>query len=259
MKSAPANNPWFVYFKRNPYARLRLFCLPYAGGSASIFLDWPDQLPDSVEMCAIQLPGRGGRLLEPAYTRVEPLIQVLSQALLPSLDKPFALFGHSLGALLGFELANHLRREYDLEPCNLFVSGRRAPQIPDDDPPIHNLPEAEMIEELIRLNGTPREVLEHPELMQLMLPVLRADFGLNELYSYQQVPPLNYPITAFGGLQDADVSYEQLDAWREHARGRFSLQMLGGDHFFIETDQQALLGLISRELNQTIESFCLSR
>ena len=164
--TASVSDPWIACRKPRPQARLRLFCFPYAGGGASIFRTWPDGLPADVEVCPVQLPGRGTRLMERPFTQLSPLVEALAQALLPLLDKPFAFFGHSLGALVSFELARHLRRQYGVHPVRLFVSACRAPQIPHRDRPIHTLPEAEFLAELRRLNGTPAEVLEHEELMR---------------------------------------------------------------------------------------------
>jgi len=186
--------------------------------------------------------------MEPPFTRLPPLIQALAQALFPLLDKPFAFFGHSLGALVSFELARQLRRQYAVQPVRLFISADRAPQIPYRDSPIHSLPEGEFLVELRRLNGTPREVLEDEELGQIMLPLLRADFAVYETYGYRTEPLLNCPISAFGGLQDHRVSRGDLEAWREQTSVSFSLRMFPGDHFFLNTTQPVLLRVLSQEL-----------
>ena len=248
MTTATALDSWIAYRMPSPQARLRLFCFPYAGGGVSIFRAWSDSLPADVEVCPVQLPGRGTRLMEPPFTRLSPLIEALTQALFPLLDKPFAFFGHSLGALVSFELARQLRREYAVQPVRLFISADRAPQIPNRDPPIHSLPEGEFLVELRRLNGTPREVLEDEELRQIMLPLLRADFAVYETYGYSTEPPLNCPISAFGGLQDHRVSRGDLDAWRDQTSVSFSLRMFPGDHFFLNTTQPVLLRVLSQEL-----------
>ena len=248
MITAPALEPWITCRKPSPKARLRVFCFPYAGGGVSIFRAWSDSLPADVEVCPVQLPGRGTRLMEPPFTRLPPLIQALAQALFPLLDKPFAFFGHSLGALVSFELARHLRRQYAAQPVRLFISADRAPQIPNRDPAIHSLPEGEFLVEMCRLNGTPREVLEDEELRQIMLPLLRADFAVYETYGYSTEPPLNCPISAFGGLQDHRVSRGDLEAWRDQTSVSFSLRMFPGDHFFLNTTLPVLLRVLSQEL-----------
>ena len=248
MTHASVLDSWIIRRKPSPQARLRLFCFPYAGGGVSIFRAWSDGLPADVEVCPVQLPGRGTRLMEPPFTRLSPLIQALAQALFPLMDKPFAFFGHSLGALVSFELARQLRREYAVQPVRLFISADRAPQIPNRDPAIHSLPEGEFLVELRRLNGTPREVLEDEELRQIMLPLLRADFAVYETYGYSTEPPLNCPISAFGGLQDRRVSRGDLEAWRDQTSVSFSLRMFPGDHFFLNTTQPVLLRVLSQEL-----------
>ena len=249
MTAAAAFDSWIACRKPRPQARLRLFCFPYAGGGALIFRTWSDGLPADVEVCPIQLPGRGTRLMEPLFTQLSPLIQALAQALFPLLDKPFAFFGHSLGALVSFELARQLRRQYGVQPVRLFVSASRAPQLPHRGLPVHTLPEGDFLAELHRLNGTPRAVLEHEELMQIALPVLRADFAVYETYVYSTEPPLNCPISTFGGLRDRTVSQSDLEAWREQTSVSSSLQMFPGDHFFLNTTQPLLLRVLSQELH----------
>lgn len=239
---------WIARPLPQPQARLRLFCFPYAGGGASIFRSWPDKLPASVEVCAVQLPGRGPRMMETPFSRMPPLVATLTDELLPLFDKPFALFGHSLGALISFELARRLHNAHGLAPLHLFVSGSYAPQMPSREPPVHDLPEAEFINALHVLNGTPKEVLENEELMQLVIPILRADFAVCETYVYQQGSILSCPITAFGGLQDRRIFRSDLDAWRSETLASFSLQMLPGDHFFLHTAESLLLQLLSAEL-----------
>jgi len=250
MKTTLTLNSWVICPKPNPQANLRLFCFPYAGGSALIFRPWSDRLPPYVEVCPIELPGRGRRLREPPLSQLNPLIQALAHALLPYLDKPFAFFGHSMGGLVSFELTRQLRRAYGLSPTHLFVSGRRAPQIPAREPPIHLLPDSLFLEELRQLNGTPDEVLANKELMQLLLPILRADFTALETYVYAPEPRLNCPLVIFGGLQDREVSCDALEAWREQTNAAFSLQMLPGDHFFLHSAQSLLLRTLSQTLHQ---------
>jgi medium-chain acyl-[acyl-carrier-protein] hydrolase len=248
MTHASVLDSWIIRRKPSPQARLRLFCFPYAGGGVSIFRAWSDTLPADVEVCPLQFPGRGTRLMEPPFTQLSPLVQALAEALFPLLDKPFAFFGHSLGALVSFELARRLRRQYAVQPVRLFISADRAPQIPNRDPAIHSLPEGEFLTELRRLKGTPTELLEDEEVMQIMLPVLRTDFAVYETYRYSTEPPLNCPISAFGGLQDHRVNRGDLEAWRDHTGVSFSLTMFPGDHFYLNTTQPALLQALSQEL-----------
>lgn len=214
-----------------------------------MFRSWSDILPADVEVCPVQLPGRSTRSMELPFTELSPLTQVLAQALSSLLDKPFAIFGHSLGALVGFELVRELRRRYDANPVRLFVSAGGAPQSPRQGSIIHTLPVKEFLCEVRRLNGIPLEVVEHEELMQIVLPLLRADFALYETYVYSAESPLNCPISAFGGLRDCKVSSRELEAWRDQTTASFSLRMLPGDHFFLNTIQFPFLQMLSEELH----------
>ena len=239
---------WVICHRPNPQARLRLFCIPYSGSGTSIFRTWPNDFPAEIEVCAIRLPGRENRLREPPFTQLAPLTEILAQALRPYLDKPFAFFGHSVGALISFDVTRQLRRQGDPEPAYLFVSGRRAPQLPIPEPLAHMLSEVEFRERLHALNGVPESILHDPEMMELFLPTLRADFTIHETYIYTAEPPFNCPITIFGGLQDREASRAELDAWREHTRHRFKLRMLPGDHFFLHPEQSTLLQAIAQDL-----------
>ena len=228
---------------------MRLFCLPPAGSGASPFRAWARALPDGIELCPIQLPGREERLTERPYDRLAPLVDALAGALRDHLDRPFALFGHSMGALLAFELARALRRDgAGLPLLHLFVSGYRAPHLPDPDPPLHPLPGPAFWDEVRRLNGTPTVVLDNAELRRLVEPTLRADFAVHETYAHEPGEPLACPISVFGGLDDQEVSRGQLEEWRRHARGPFILRMLPGDHFFIHPSRDALLRAIAEDL-----------
>jgi medium-chain acyl-[acyl-carrier-protein] hydrolase len=248
MMNTQAPSSWLINFKPRAQAKVRLFCFPYAGGASHIFRLWPDSLPPTIEVCPVHLPGRGKRLREAPFTHYQPFVQSIAEGLSPYLDKPFVLFGHSLGAMLSFELARQLRRMNLPQPEHLFVTGRRAPQIVNSEPPTHNLPEAQFIAALRKLNGTPTEALENPELMQLMLPLLRADFEVCDTYNYVSEEPLAIPVTAYGGLFDTGISREQIESWREQTTAAFSLRMLPGDHFFINTSQTTLLRLLLEDL-----------
>jgi medium-chain acyl-[acyl-carrier-protein] hydrolase len=243
--------PWLVWHKTNPMespAVLRLFCFHYAGGDALFYRNWADYIPETIDICAIQLPGRGNRRQEPLVSSLAELVGDITRALRLYLDRPFAFFGHSMGALISFEIARELRRSMKVEPAHLFVSGRRAPHLPEETPPIYDLPEIEFIEELRRLNGTPKEVLDHRELMDLVIPLLRADFSICQTYVYRYEPPLSCPISAYGGLQDEDVSPSDLRGWQEQTSSDFKLRMFPGDHFFLKSSQASLLYILTQEL-----------
>lgn len=249
--SAPQSSAWITCPQPHPKADLRLFCFPYAGGGASLFRPWLGHLPHAIELCPIQLPGREERLGEPAITRLSALIEALIPQLQPLLDKPFALFGHSLGALISFEVVRELRRQNQPMPVSLFVSGCRAPQIPDFDRPIHRLPDQQFLAALNHYNGMSEEVLQNPEVMQFFLPVLRADFAILETYFYKTEEPLPVPIVAFGGETDPKVSRSDLDGWQSQTQSQFSLTLLPGDHFFIRQHIATVASEIKKSISKT--------
>ncbi len=249
MSSFSNNTLWVKRSKPNPHARFRLFCFPYAGGGASLFRNWANRLPSEVEVCAVQLPGREDRLAEPAFTHMPLLIESLAHALYPYLqDKPYAFFGHSMGAFVSFELVRYLRRQHHTGPAQLFVAAQRAPQLPDLEPPVHALPDHEFIEELRNLNGTPVEILQNAEVLEVTLPLLRADFAICETYQYVAGEPLLCPIFASGGIDDDKVGYDKLTAWHEQTRASFMLDMFPGNHFFLNSSQAELLQMLSHRL-----------
>jgi medium-chain acyl-[acyl-carrier-protein] hydrolase len=239
--------PWLPGYKDKPDARVRLFCFPYAGGSEAAFRTWQQNLPEAVEVLPIQLPGHGTRIKEPALTKLAPLAQALSQSLRPELDLPFAFFGHSMGGLIAFEVARQLRRDGGSLPVHLFISAKCCPQ-QVDDLDTRAISDEELIQILRRYEGTPREVLESTELMQLLLPVIRADMELCNTYVYDSEPPLPCPITAFGGLQDHVSGRPCLEGWENYTTGRFTLRMFPAGHFFLQTWERFILESIFREL-----------
>jgi surfactin synthase thioesterase subunit len=241
---------WLPRPKRGGDQPVRLFCLPYAGGGASIFRRWSEEFPPGIEVCPIHLPGREGRLMEAAFTDVAPLVARLAEVLGPYLDRPFALFGHSMGGMIGFELARHLARGGQPTPAHLFVSAARAPHLPRRGDDIHELSDAAFVDAVRRMAGTPERVLQDPELVQLILPALRADFELVEDYRYLDGPPLACPISAFGGVGDDMVDRSELASWAEQTGGPFALRMLPGNHFFLGDPiaRPALIQVLAREL-----------
>lgn len=245
-------SPWISLRRLNPNARVRLFCFPYAGGGALIYRSWQEGFPPSIEVCPVQLPGRGERMSERPFSRIEPLVEAAAEALLPFFDRPFAFFGHSMGAAIGYELAHLLRREKASTPIHLFASGHSAPHIRNRPVITYDLPDDEFIKELRTLQGTPEDVFQHPELLDLMIPLLRADFEVSETYSGSDHPPLDCPITAFGGREDTEVGPEKIEAWGEHTNGVFSSHILPSGHFFIHTEQPAIVRAVVRDLNKRV-------
>ncbi len=240
--------PWVASTAIDQHARLRLFCLPYAGGAASIYRTWESGLPDDVQVCPIQLPGREERMAEAPVSRIREVANLLATELQPHLGVPFALFGHSMGTLIVFELARALRGIGAPTPVHLFLSAYRAPQIPRTKPPIHNLPQAEFLDELRRLQGMPKEVLDDAELMEFVLPLIRSDFEAIETYEYVEEAPFDVPLSVFGGEDDSDFSYDELEAWRKQTQGVMTLRMFPGNHFFIHAMREPLLQAIAQDL-----------
>jgi medium-chain acyl-[acyl-carrier-protein] hydrolase len=239
--------------RKNPAAEFRLFCFPYAGGSSLIYRSWARALPPFVEVVGVQYPGRGTRLLEPSIKKMEPLADGIVAELTPALqEKPFAFFGHSMGATLAFEISSRLAQQNGPRPLMFFASGRQAPHVPDRDPLTYHLPDDEFVGYLRRLNGTPKEILESEEVMQLLMPVLRADFELIQTYTYQPSPKLQCPLVVFGGIGDADIPRNDLEAWCTLTESTCSVRMFPGDHFFIPSCESMLLQVLARELTHCL-------
>ena len=243
----PASPLWFQ-LQADSRARFRLFCFPYAGGNSSIFRSWTRLVHPDIQVVPALLPGRELRLREPSFTNLEPMVETFTRQIFPYLDRPFAFFGHSMGAMISFELARRLRSERSIETDHLFLAGRRAPQLPEKDPEIHNLPESEFLAEVERLNGTPKEVFEHRELMELLIPMLRADFAVCHNYDYVLGDPLKCSITVLGGTTDETAPKEKLEGWCAHTTGRCRVRMLEGDHFFINQQSEAIVRIITETL-----------
>jgi medium-chain acyl-[acyl-carrier-protein] hydrolase len=245
---------WFENLPQGRDGALRLFCFPYAGGSAQVFRGWQRHFTPQAALSLAHLPGRAARVSEPPLKRYKPLVNALADAIIPELPPAFAFWGHSMGTLISFELARELRRRGQPAPLALFLSGRGAPQIPDPDPPVFNLPDPEFIAELHRLNGTPKELLDSPELKEFFLPTIRADFELVETYEYEPEVPLNCAIHAYGGLQDTNVPAASLKAWQKQTSGPFKVRMFPGDHFYIHTSVDLLHALRRDVLDLLLES-----
>ncbi len=243
------SNRWLVGCRPGGLPAIRLFAFSYAGGGASAFRQWNKILPPKIDSCAVQLPGREMRFAEPKLTRFSATIDAIVEALRPSLERPFAFFGHSLGGMLAFETARSLRRLNAPAPLHLFISGCSAPQVREPHDEYTKLSDAEFIQSVRRFGGMPDEVLQNAELLELFLPTLRADFSVFETYDYVQDAALDCPITAFGGLDDAETSQDHLLAWNIHTTKAFRVSMFPGNHFFLNTAQNELLAEIVRDLN----------
>jgi medium-chain acyl-[acyl-carrier-protein] hydrolase len=244
-----ATDRWVKVFEPRPGARLRLFCFPYAGGGASVYRLWPRGLPSDIEVVGVQPPGRESRWRDEAFRHVEPMADDALTGLEAHLDRPFAFFGHSMGAILAFEVARRLARRGGAMPKHLIVSGRPAPTVAESHPPIHGLPKDEFIDEIRRYSGTPEEVLQNDELMALLEPVLRADFTVSETYEHDSDGPrLSMPLTVIGGTDDPDVPVEALAPWSEQTTGPFREHVIEGGHFFVNEQRDETLTIVARAL-----------
>lgn len=229
-------------------AGTRLFCFAHAGGGGGFFRPWRELFAPHVAVVPVILPGRESRLREAPYRRMADLVEPLAAALAPHLDRPFALFGHSMGAAVAFETAHLLARWHTRPPSRLFVSGRRPPALPSRRPDLHRLPDEQFIEAVARMGGTPPEVLRNRELVDLLLPRLRADFEVNETYRPLPGARLSCAVSAFTGESDPEVSTVEMSAWQSVTDGEFILRVFRGGHFYLVDAAVPLSRVILAEL-----------
>jgi medium-chain acyl-[acyl-carrier-protein] hydrolase len=225
-----------------------LFCLPYAGGGGSVFRQWVARLNRIAEVCPVLLPGREARFRERPFKRMEPLVAALREGLSAHLDRPFAVFGHSMGALIAFELCRALERE-GVSPACLLVSGSRPPHASFSDADVHGLPDDAFLDCLHRrYRAIPDAVRENRELTEIVLPALRADFELLETYRLNDAAGLTCPIVAFGGSSDETVSSDELLEWARYASSALRCHLFEGDHFFLRSAEPELLAAVEKQL-----------
>src|SRR5258708_4430425 len=234
---AVSTSPWLDFVTPRPWAKVRLFCFPFAGADASMFRKWPENLPSSIEVLPVQLPGRGKRFLERPVRRLTILKEQLYDGLASLFDRPIVLFGHSMGALIAFELARHIQALGKHELLCVVVSGCKAPQLRSQSPKqgrklISQLPEDEFIAELTMINGTPRELLEDRAALQVFIPMIRAGFELLETAEYEADSKLSCPLIAICGTNDTKATPEAMSFWSALTSHSFHLNVIAGDHFF---------------------------
>ncbi|HEX5118012.1 MAG TPA: thioesterase domain-containing protein [Pseudonocardiaceae bacterium] len=218
----------------SPAAAALLYCFPHAGGSAPFFRTWPMLLPKGVALRALQLPGRQDLLAAPPFTRMTELASVAARQITADADGlPFALFGHSMGALAAFETTRELRRLGLPLPRAVGVSAARAPHLPRFTVASTELTDEQLVRRVDELGGMPAEVLADPDLIELALPSLRADFELLETHVHVAEPPLDVPLLVYGGTADEHVPPESLAGWAEHTTSPIRLRRLSGDHFYL--------------------------
>lgn len=248
---------WIARMKPCEQVRARLMAFPYAGGGVAAFREWGPSLPAGVELWGVQLPGREKRLREPPVRELPVVVERISDAIAQTFtdDVPLVLFGHSLGALIGYEVARHLRRRGERLPRLLMVSGRMPPQLASRGPALHLLGDELLLREIQRLDGVPAEVASNREMVALIMPALRADLVLDETYVYAETsePPLDCAMLAFGGREDPEVTIAQLAHWRVHTSSTFAVRPFPGGHFFFRTHADLFLTELGAALSVLIQ------
>jgi surfactin synthase thioesterase subunit len=236
-----------------PPGRLRMFCFPYAGGGASAYAGWQHRLGPRVEVMPVQLPGREGRLAEPRFTELTALVEELDEELGPELTGPHILYGHSMGALIAFALAQHRHRRGAPLPCAVVIGAFRAPHLPPPRIAPPDAPDEVLIQRLAELGGIPQVLLDHPEWLAALLPVVRDDLLLCTDPPVRADLPLPVPLHVFAGLRDSLVTPPEVRDWQLYTEGGFTLRMLPGGHFFqreLETEFLAELGALAEGLSR---------
>ena len=240
---------WIYRPVPRPAADVKLFCWPPAGLGAAVYRLWPKDLSPEVEVCAIELPGRGARLREKPISSVSAILSELLPVLRAELDRPFVFFGHSMGAVLAAETARALAASGEWRLSHLIVSAHRPPGMPDGEPVLHTLDDREFVTEINRrYAGIPQQLLEDKETLSLLLPALRADVAALEQHQPAQHAPLTTSITAFGGTSDGSTPREHLEAWRQQTTASFRARMFTGGHFYLESQRAAVLTEVSQIL-----------
>ncbi|MFC4017172.1 thioesterase domain-containing protein [Micromonospora sp. GCM10011542] len=242
---------WFISAGSRDPAPVQLFCLPYAGAGASAFRHWPDRIGPGVEVLPVQLPGRENRISEDPRFRVADVARAIAERA----DRPYAIYGHSMGGRVGFEVVRELRRGGLPLPLRLYVGGARAPHVsaPSVFDGLSRVDDAELLRRLAAGGGLPAGLLEHPELVELLMPLLRADFDRVDGYRYESGEPLPVPIVAFSGRSDRAVTHEQSAAWRVHTAAGFTLHELDGGHFFLHDALPELAAVIRADLTAALD------
>ncbi len=241
---------WFLCPEPNPKAKMRIFCLHYAGGGASMYHSWKKAFSDDVELWAIQLPGRESRYSEPRIQSLSDLVKMIVDVLQPLVDKPFAIFGYSMGALLAFEITRELRSRGEPQPVHLFLASATAPHLPKVYPPLAQLPEDELIDQVRYYFQPPEEIWQNAELLELILPILRDDLSVIESHQHVEQKRLDCSIDVYIGLNDRSAPVNDAQAWSEYSNTTFQLTGFQGGHFFWETESTKLMEKVHLRLNE---------
>jgi medium-chain acyl-[acyl-carrier-protein] hydrolase len=243
-----SHSPRWIFQEIQPQAKIQLFCFPYAGGGISSYLPWQKALGADIQVACFQLPGRGSRLFEPCIDSFQELIETLTSLVITHANRPYLFFGHSFGGLMAFEVTRALRKRQKTLPKHLIISACEAPHSRSQSKRLHELNDTDLKQALAQLNGTPTDVLENTELMRLLLPGIRSDFRLNAEYSYHFEPPLNLPLTVLTGQEDTHVHPQKLNRWQEQTSAEYKKHTILGNHFFIDTQREAVINLINNLL-----------
>lgn len=243
-------NRHFIRFKRSKPVKMRLFCLPYAGGDGTVFRSWPELLDESIEAVGVEYPGRGRLFCEELVTDAGKLADILLDSIRPLLDLPFALYGHSNGAIIAYELSKRLSSVLLREPEMIFLAAKRSPGLGKEEP-IHNLPTQEFVDVLRSYRGTPDVILNTPGLMDVYLPVLRADFALGETYCLGASAPIEAPCCLFAGAEDQVSKADEVAAWSPLFRRPPTFHTVPGGHFFMNTHPGEVVSIINRHCMPT--------
>lgn len=230
--------------------KIKLFCFPYAGGAAASYNQWKQYLDPNIELRAIELAARGRRMREPNYNSIDDAVDDVFNIIKDELSPgPYVLCGHSMGSMIAIELAHKIRKNNLPLPIHIIFSGRAAPQVPRDNKRrLHHLPEDEFRKEMLEMGGTPKEFFEHPELLEVFLPLLRGDFTLTETYTHpEKDSPLDCDITVLSGKQDEDTP-EEVEAWRIHTKGNCDIHYFEGDHFFIHDEIDKVMDIVNNAI-----------
>jgi len=249
---------WIIRSKKIDNPRLRLFCLPYFAGGASVFSSWHELLPDDIEVCAIQFPGREERNDEKPYDDVIELVAKLAEVMEPLMNVPISFYSHSSGAGVALELARYLRKENGITPTKFIVGGWRAPHLVSPFKFLNAIKDDEVYKEknIPNIKGhlksleIPEAVLENKEVFAEMLPSLRADILLGKRYKYYEDKPLNCPITAIAGISDTVFTEDQIKEWKKHTSSDFTFRKINGSHLFCRDNREELLELLIQELTE---------
>lgn len=243
-----SDTAWVYKPKPLKNKEINLFCFAFAGGSAFYYRPWSNCF-NSIEICAVQLPGRANRIKEQAIIGISEIADHFIDALTSDLDTPFAFFGHSMGAILAYEVSIKLEQRKLPTPKHLFLSARSAPHITSKRPKIAHLPKSEFLKSIIALQGTPIEVAENAELMDLVEPSLRADFLSLETYVATPAKPRPIPITVFGGIEDPWITADNLNGWQHYTSSSFDSYQFSGGHFFLDQHYQQIATIIKQSIN----------